>query len=87
VQGNPMLLRIGKVEDLTIQERKQAVKGEVLLHKVHFTGAEELMARLQKPEMIGRVIIIEGWLDTQSRRLQVTAVKETADAQPVSEGQ
>jgi hypothetical protein len=84
VQGKPMLLRIGKVEDLTIQERVQAVKGEVLLQKVHFTGAEELMVRLQKPEMIGKVITIEGWLDTQSRRLQVTAIKEAAEALPVS---
>jgi CRP/FNR family transcriptional regulator len=30
VQGKPMWLRIGKVEDLTTQERAQAVKGEVL---------------------------------------------------------
>jgi hypothetical protein len=86
VQGKPMRLRIGKVEDLTIQERKQAVKGEVLLHKVHFTGAEDLMMRLQKPEMIGKVITIEGWLDTQSKRLQVTTIKETTDTAPASEG-
>lgn len=86
VQGKPMLLRVGKVEDLTIQERKQAVKGEVLLHKVHFTGAEDLMMRLQKPEMIGKVITIEGWLDSQSRRLQVTAIKETTDAVPAAKG-
>jgi len=86
VQGKPMLLRIGKVEDLTIQERKQAVKGEVLLNKVHFTGAEDLMMRLQKPEMIGKVITIEGWLDTQSKRLQVTTIKETTDTAPTSKG-
>ena len=86
VQGKPMLLRIGKIEDLTTQERKQAVKGEVLLHKVHFTGAEDLMMRLQKPEMIGKVITIEGWLDTQSKRLQVTTIKETTDTAPTSKG-
>ena len=86
VQGKPMLLRIGKVEDLTIQERRQAVKGEVLLHKVHFTGVEDLMMRLQKPEMIGKVITIEGWLDTQSKRLQVTTIKETTDTAPTSKG-
>jgi len=87
VQSKPMLLRIGKVEDLTTQERTQAVKGEVLLHKVHFTGPEDLMARLQKPEMIGKVITIEGWLDTQSRRLQVTEIKETTDVAPASKRQ
>ena len=87
VQNKLMLLRIGKVEDLTTQERAQAVKGEVLLHKVHFTGPEDLMARLQKPEMIGKVITIEGWLDTQSKRLQVTTVKETTEAMPAVKGQ
>jgi len=86
VQGKPMLLRIGKVEDLTIQERVQAVKGEVLLQKVHITGAEELMVRLQKSEMIDKVITIEGWLDTQSKRLQVTAIKEATEAVPTSRG-
>lgn len=87
VQGKPMLLRVGKVEDLTTQERTQAVNGEVLLHKVYFTGAEDMMARLQKPEMIGKVITIEGWLDTQSRRLQVTEIKETTDVAPASKRQ
>jgi hypothetical protein len=86
VQGKPMLLRIGKVEDLTTQERAQAVKGEVLLRKVHFTGPEELMARLQKPEMVGKVVTLEGWLDTQSRRFQVTTVKETTEAAPATKG-
>jgi hypothetical protein len=86
VQSKPMLLRLGKVEDLTTQERAQAVKGEVLLHKVHFTGPEELMVRLQKPEMIGKVITIEGWLNTQSKRLQVTTVKEETEATPAATG-
>ena len=86
VQGKPMLLRIGKVEDLTTQERAQAVKGEVLLRKVHFTGPEELMARLQKPEMVGKVVTLEGWLDTQSRRFQVTTVKETTEVAPATKG-
>jgi hypothetical protein len=86
VQGEPMLLRIGKVEDLTTQERAQAVKGEVLLRKVHFTGPEELMTRLRKPEMVGEVITLEGWLDTQSRRFQVTTVKETTEVAPAAKG-
>ena len=84
VQGKPMLLRIGKVEDLTTQERAQAVKGEVLLRKVRFTGPEEMMMRLQEPEMIGKVITLEGWLDTQSRRFMVTTLKETTETTPAS---
>jgi hypothetical protein len=87
VQGKPMRLRIGKVEDLTTQERAQAVKGEVLLRKVHFTGPEEVMARLQKPEMVGTVITLEGWLNTQSRRFQVTTIKETTEVVPPSKTQ
>jgi hypothetical protein len=76
VQGKPMLLRVGKVEDLTTPERARAVKDDVLLRQVRFTGPEDLMAQLQKPELLGRVITIEGWLDTKARRMQVTAVKE-----------
>jgi hypothetical protein len=86
VQGKPMLLRVGKVEDLTTQERVQAVKGEVLLRKVHFTGPEEMMTRIQKPEMIGKVVTLEGWLDTQSRRFLVTGVKHTTQETPASGG-
>jgi hypothetical protein len=86
VQGKPMLLRIGKVEDLTTQERAQAAKGEVLLRKVHFTGPEEMMKRLQQPEMVGKVVTLEGWLDTQSRRFQVTTVNETTEATPAAKG-
>lgn len=84
VQGKPMLLRIGKVEDLTPQERKQAMKGEVLFRKVYFTGPEEMMARLQSPEMTGKMITLEGWLDTQSRRFMVTTLKETTETNPAS---
>lgn len=84
VQGKPMLLRVGKVEDLTTPERARAVKDEVLLRQVRFTGPEDLMERLQKPEILGRVITIEGWLDTQARRMQVTAVEESPGTAPAS---
>jgi hypothetical protein len=87
VQGKPMLLRLGKVEDLTTPERVQAVKDEVLLRQVRFTGPEALMERLQKPEILGKVITIEGWLDTNDRRLQVTAVEEVPSSTPTTKGQ
>ena len=87
VQGKPMWLRIGKVEDLTTQERAQAVKSEVLFRKVYFTGPEEMMARLQEPEMVGKMITLEGWLDTQSRRFMVTTLKETTEKTPAANGQ
>ena len=84
VQGKPLRLRVGKVEDLTTPERARAVKDEVLLRQVRFTGPEELMERLQKPELLGRVITIEGWLDTQARRMQVTVVEESPGAPPTN---
>ncbi|MEW6300338.1 MAG: hypothetical protein AB1671_21805 [Thermodesulfobacteriota bacterium] len=82
VQGNPMLLRVGKVEELTPQERAQVIKYEVLLQKVRFSGPESLMGYLQKPETRGKVLTIEGWLDPREKRFQVTTVKEAAEAMP-----
>jgi hypothetical protein len=77
VRGNPLLLRVGKVEELTTQERSQVIKYEVLLHKVRFSGAESLMEYLQKPETRGKVLTIEGWLDPRERRFQVTSIGVT----------
>jgi len=74
VQNKPMLLRVGKVEDLTTPERARAIRDEVLLKQVRFTGPAELMEQLQKPETLGKVITIQGWLNTKDRRFQVTAV-------------
>lgn len=84
VQGKPMLLRIGKVEDVTLSKRTQAVKDEVLLRKVRFTGPEELMQRLQQPETLGKVLMIQGWLNTKDRLFQVTAVEEGTGATPTA---
>ncbi|MGE0683397.1 MAG: hypothetical protein AB7P69_21165 [Candidatus Binatia bacterium] len=80
VQSTPMLLRLGKVEELSTREKSQVVKHDVLLKKVRFTGSEELMAHLLNPETIGKVLTIEGWLNAQTRLFQVTAVSEGAKA-------
>lgn len=87
VRGNPMLLRVGKVEDLTTQERAQVIKYEALLQKVRFAGPEALMDRLQKPETRGRVLTIGGWLDVREKRFQVTSVEEAASATPTTDNQ
>jgi hypothetical protein len=84
VQDRPMVLRLGKVEDLTTREKAQAVKDEVLLHNVRFTGAEAMMARLAKPETVGKTVTIEGWLNTKDRLFQVTDVHELTEATPAS---
>lgn len=84
VQDKPMVLRLGKVEDLTTREKAQAVKDEVLLRQVRFTGAESLISRLLKYEATGKAITIEGWLNTKDRLFQVTAVKDAADIVPAA---
>lgn len=84
VQEKPLKLRVGKVEDLSVGEKAQAAKTEVLLHRIRFTGDSALMERLLKAETAGKVITVEGWLNTQSRLFQVTAITDGASARPVT---
>ena len=86
IQNKPLQLRLGKVEDLSSREKAQAAKSDVLLHQVRFTGEQGLMGRLLDPDIIGKVLKIEGWLNTQDRLFQVTAVSEASDAIPASHG-
>lgn len=84
VQGKPLKLRVGKVEDLSVREKEQAAKTEILLHQIRFTGDAALMEHLLKMETVGKVITIEGWLNTQSRLFQVTAVADGSSAAPAT---
>jgi hypothetical protein len=59
IQGKPFLLRVGKVEELTTQEKSQVVKNDVLLRKVRFTGPVELMEQLQKPERLAKQSLLK----------------------------
>ena len=77
VEDKPLLLRVGKVEELTHLEREQAVKWGVLLRQVRFYGPIELINQLRE----GRALTIEGQLDTRSRQFLVSDVKEAAEAQ------
>ncbi|MBI3682546.1 MAG: hypothetical protein HY235_19375 [Acidobacteria bacterium] len=74
VQNKPLLLRLGQVEDVTERDKSQVNKTDVLFHQVRFTGGAELMERLLRPETIGKVVTIEGWLNTSTRLFQVTGV-------------
>jgi hypothetical protein len=76
VQDKPLLLRVGKVEELTRTERVQAVKGGVLLRQVRFYGPDTYIGRLLAPEAIGKPLTIEGQLDTRKRQFLVTDVQE-----------
>ncbi len=74
IQNQPMLFRLGQVEDITERDKSQVNKNEVLSHQVRFTGGTELMERLLRPETVGKVVTIEGWLNTSTRLFQVTGV-------------
>jgi len=65
VQDKPWLFRVGKVEGLTSTEREQAVKEGALLEQVRFYGPDALMRRLQKANLIGKLLTIEGQLDAK----------------------
>jgi hypothetical protein len=81
VQDTPLLLRIGRVEELTAPDRAQ-VREAVLLRQVRFNGPAALLARRQQPELRGRVLTIQGLLELQARLFLVTAVKEAPSATP-----
>jgi hypothetical protein len=88
IEDQPLLLRVGKVEELTRTERVQAVKWGVLFRQVRFYGPEALIGPLRRPETLGKVLTIEGQLDTKARQFLVTAVKEDAGSgQPVQKEQ
>ena len=76
VQDKPWFFRIGKVEGLTPEEREKAVNEGALLEQVRFYGPDALMRRMQKADVTGKPITIEGNLDAKERRFQVTAVEE-----------
>jgi hypothetical protein len=81
VQDTPLLLRIGRVEELTAPDRAQ-VREALVLRQVRFSGPAALMARLRQPELRGRVLTIYGQLEPQARLFMVTAVKEAPSATP-----
>ena len=75
VEDKPMVLRVGKVEELTSSEREQAVKWGVLFRQVRFYGPVPLLEQIAKAEGTGKVLTIEGQLDTKARQFLVTAVQ------------
>ena len=77
VQDKPWLFRVGKAEGLTSEEREQAVKDGALLQQVRFQGPDAVMRRLQKANLIGKLLVIEGELDAKGRRFRVSSVEES----------
>jgi hypothetical protein len=77
VQDKPWFFRVGKAEGLTSAEREQAVKEGALLEQVRFQGPDAIMRRLQKANMIGKLLVIEGQLDAKGRRFIISSVEES----------
>ncbi len=76
VGEQPRLLRVGKVEQLTQQQKDHAVEQDVLLKQIRFYGSAELVDKLSSPAILGKPITIEGRLDTKAGRFRVSAVTE-----------
>lgn len=71
-------LRIGRIENLSADEKDRAVEEGILMRQVRFYGPDELVHRLEHPDIVGKVITIEGRLDVKERRFLVKSVKEAA---------
>jgi hypothetical protein len=84
VQDKPWLFRVGKAEGLTSEAREQAVKDGALLEQVRFYGPDAVMRRLQKANLIGKLLVIEGQLDAKGRRFLISSVEEASGATPQS---
>ena len=76
IQDKPWFFRVGKAEGLTSEERERAVKDGALLEQVRFQGPDAVMRRLQKANLIGKLLVIEGQLDTKGRRFLISSVEE-----------
>ena len=75
----PRLLRIGAIENLSVDEKERAVDEGLLMRQVRFYGADEVMQKLQQPDIAGKVLLIEGRLDVQQRRFLVKSVTEKTE--------
>ena len=82
VEGTPWLLRLGEIQELTARDQEQAKEQAVQLRQVRFYGSADLISRLQKPEIAGKVLSIEGRLDPSAKRFLVTAVQEGKGGAP-----
>jgi len=82
VEGTPWLLRLGEIQELTARDQEQAKEQAIQLRQVRFYGPQDLIGRLQKPEIAGKVLTIEGRLDLTAKRFLVTAVQEGRGGAP-----
>jgi hypothetical protein len=77
IQDKPWFFRVGKAEGMSSEQREQAVKEGALLEQVRFQGPDSVMRRLQKANLVGKLLVIEGELDAKGRRFIISSVEET----------
>ena len=76
IKDQPRPLRIGKIEQITQQQKDRAVEQDVLLKQMRMYGTTELIEKLSGSDIIGKTITIEGKIDTTEKRFLVSAVQE-----------
>jgi hypothetical protein len=76
IKDQPQLLRLGKIEKITQQQKDRAVEQDVLLKQMRMFGPTELIEQLSGSDIIGKTITIEGKIDTTEKRFLVYAVQE-----------
>jgi len=84
LEDEPRLFRVGSVENLSPDEEERAVDAGILMRQVRFYGPADLMKRLQQPEIVGKMLTIEGRLDFHERRFLVKSVTEKPGGKAVS---
>ena len=75
IKDQPRLLRIGKIEEITQQQKDRAVEQDVLMRQIRMYGPAELMDKLSSSDVIGKTIVIEGKIDTSEQRFLVSSVQ------------
>jgi len=76
IKDQPRPLRIGKIEQITQQQKDRAVEQDVLLKQMRMYGTTELIEKLSGADIIGKTIAIEGKIDTTEKRFLISAVQE-----------
>ena len=80
VKDTKWIFRIAKVEKLTGRNPSGwRLLQDLFPPQVRFVGPAELLHPLQEPEIVGKLLIIEGRLYTGDRMLLITAVEEATE--------
>jgi hypothetical protein len=80
VKDTQWSFRVAKVEKLTGTDPSGwRLLQNLFPPRLRFVGPAELLHPLQEPEIVGKLLIIEGRLYTGDRMFLITSVEEAAD--------